>query len=160
MIKGIVCIGANRVMGKDGHMPWGEKPLDGRHFRRLTEGHTVVMGRKTFESMGSRPLPNRQNIIMSRTGPGSLYCRDAKSVVHLHDGGHFTGDVWIIGGAEVFEAFMPYIEEFYVTAVGEAFEGDTFFPDIHDVCNWKSELLGIEEKDGYPLVYRKFIRES
>lgn len=162
MIKGIVCIGANRVMGNKGTMPWGDKPLDGANFRRLTEGHTVVMGRKTFESMGRKRLPNRHNIIVSRDVHSNIYYSDIKGIVELYkQGNHFEGDLWIIGGAQIYEAFLPYIEEFYVTTVGEEFEGDTYFPDIHATYEWQGELLGgIEEKDGYRLTYRKFTRKK
>jgi dihydrofolate reductase len=147
MIKAIVCIGANGVMGKNGQMPWGDKPLDGKHFRSLTEGHTVVMGRKTFESMGCEPLPNRHNVVLSRQRlPISYYepTFDRIEPVLAIANRHPEKDVWVIGGSEVYKAFLPYIEEFYITTVGEAFEGDTYFPDIHRSYDWKSEYLGME----------------
>lgn len=163
MIKGIVCIGANGVMGKDGTMPWGDKPLDGTHFRRLTEGHTVVMGRKTFESMGSKPLPNRRNIVLNRSGAvPSLLTPELTGMRSVDEVLQSTRGciVWIIGGSEVFKAFMPYIEEFYITTVGEDFEGDTFFPDIHADYEWEGELLGgLEEVGNYRLLFRKFTRK-
>jgi dihydrofolate reductase len=138
-IKGIVCIGANGVMGKNGTMPWGDMPLDGAHFRRLTQGHTVVMGRKTFESMGSKPLPKRNNIVMSRSIPVTV-----EDIVEMDR--HTDTDTWIIGGSELYRQFLPYIEEFYVTTVGEAFEGDTYFPDIHQSYGWAHEYLGMETR--------------
>lgn len=171
MIKGIVCIGANRVMGKDGTMPWGDKPLDGAHFRRLTEGHTVVMGRKTFESMGSKPLPKRNTIVISNTMESTeqynVYA-NPKILAEVHSLSQAfmkSHDLWIIGGAQVFEAFLPYIEEFYVTTIGEEFEGDTYFPDIHAEYEWQGELLGMDigtAQDGevYNLIFRKFTRKS
>lgn len=152
VIKGIVCIGANGVMGKDGSMPWGDKPLDGKHFRSLTEGHTVVMGRKTFESMNAQPLPNRNNIVLTRSIPVTV-----EDIVEMDK--HNECDTWIIGGSQVFKAFLPYIEEFYVTTVGEVFEGDTFFPDIHQDYMWNHEYLGMGNGK-YHLVYRKFTKRN
>jgi dihydrofolate reductase len=147
-IKAIVCIGANGVMGKDGTMPWGDMPLDGAHFRRLTEGHVVVMGRKTFESMGEKPLPNRINLVLSRTlarvYPGTAVVRDIDSLLDTHK--RWNSDFWVIGGSEVYRQLLPYIEEFYVTTVGEEFEGDTYFPDIHQSYGWAHEYLGMETR--------------
>jgi len=155
MIKAIVCIGANGVMGKDGAMPWGDMPLDGNHFRSLTEGHIVVMGRKTLESMDYKPLPNRMNIVLSRrinVGQRPLDMKNplysafsVDEVLDVYDRTKPGVDLWVIGGSEVYKAFLPYIEEFYVTTVGEHFEGDTFFPDIHKEYDWESELIGSDE---------------
>lgn len=197
MIKAIVCIGANGVMGKDGTMPWGDQPLDGRHFRSLTEGHAVVMGRKTFESIGD-PLPNRMNIVLTsryvvnanKARPFVDYIYTAKSVeevLDVYDRSKPGVDLWVIGGSSVYEQFLPYIEEFYVTTVGESFDGDTFFPNIFEDHKWKSELIGSDiinipkrrepgfytcvgseivtkpatiQTDTYHLLYRKFTKKS
>lgn len=164
-IKGIVCIGANGVMGNNGTMPWGDAPLDGAHFRRLTEGHLVVMGRKTFESMGSRNLPNRVNMILTRKPwqPNSsvFTVQSVEEAIKWYkkhcQRSNQHRDLWVIGGAQVFEAFMPYISEMYVTTVGEAFEGDTFFPDMFKSFIWEPEYLGMETRE-YDLVFRKFTK--
>lgn len=155
MIKGIVCIGANGVMGNKGSMPWGDKPLDGRHFRSLTEGHTVVMGRKTFESMGRKSLPNRISLVITKQtnyhvppSTVNVLVSDVEDVVRANE--KFPEkEYWIIGGAQVFEEFMPHIEEMYVTVVGDTFEGDVFFPtelmfDESYGHFWNTELLGHE----------------
>lgn len=136
-------------------MPWGDKPLDGTHFRSLTEGHIVVMGRKTFESMGSKPLPNRTNVVLSnRIQPEVITMNCMKQVLALEIDS--PQDLWVIGGAKVFEAFLPYIDEMYVTTVGDEFEGDTYFPDMFAEYIWNHELIGTDEKDGYMLHFRKF----
>jgi len=152
MIKGIVCIGANGVMGKDGQMPWGKNPLDGEHFRRMTEGHIVVMGRKTWESMGKRALPNRSHVVLRRDG----WTTAEQVIIGSHN--YTAQDTWIIGGAEIFRLFLPHIEEMYVTIVGDSFDGDTYFPDMHANYEWSSELLGTAEKDGHHLIFRKFTK--
>lgn len=142
-IKGIVCIGAHGAMGYKGKMPWGDKPLDGKHFRSLTEGHIVVMGRKTFESMGSKPLPYRTNVVLSsKIHPEVVSVNCVPRVLAMKPQADMDGkDIWIIGGAKVFEAFLPYIEEMYVTTVGDEFEGDVYFPDMFAEYIWNHELL-------------------
>lgn len=165
MIKGIVCIGANGVMGKDGSMPWGDKPLDGPHFKKLTEGHTVVMGRKTYESMGRKGLKNRITLLLTNdpkynVPPSTVNVLISSKEQVITSATNFPQkDMWVIGGAEIFKEFMPYIEEMYVTTVGDDFEGDTFFPDMHENIKWTGEVLGMEEKNGFHLIYRKFTKK-
>lgn len=134
-------------MGNKGSMPWGDAPLDGRHFQNLTKGHVVLMGRKTFESIGYEPLPNRENIVLSRTmRPAGVYSTEHWADALRHYFRYSRGkDLWVIGGATVFEQFLPFIEEFYVTVVGDRFEGDTFLDMKHDVYRWHSELTGMED---------------
>lgn len=154
-------------MGNKGTMPWGDKPLDGAYFKKRTEGHTVVMGRKTFDSMGRKPLPNRRSIVLSKSPIWDFdvgVANNVKSVVSRAKEYEGVMDVWIIGGSEVFNQFMPYIEEMHVTTVGDSFEGDVFFPDIHEGYKWTSVLVKMDvgtaqNGEKYNLVFRKFTKQ-
>jgi dihydrofolate reductase len=135
MIKGIVCIGRNGELGHRGKMPWGDMPLDGRNFRSLTEGHTIVMGRKTWDSMDRAVLPNRKTIVLTRDEDfyralpkfgelrGAMYIGE---VLSMHASS--SEDFWIIGGAEMYELFERHIQEIHVTMVDADFVADVFLP--------------------------------
>ena len=127
----VVAYAANRVIGRDGGLPW-RLPSDMKHFRELTTGGTVVMGRKTYESIPVRfrPLPERRNLVLSSTLPaldgaevfGSL---DAA----LADAGD---DCFVIGGGATYAEALPHAVRVYATEVAEEVEGDTFFPVLAD----------------------------
>ena len=117
MILGIVAISKNGVIAVNGKMPW-HIPSDLRWFKEMTSGESVVMGRKTFESLGSKPLPNRVNIVLSKT------MEERDDVVVLRSRGEVLryigdnqGDTFIIGGAEIFATFMFDIQMFLVTEI-------------------------------------------
>ncbi|WP_373836484.1 dihydrofolate reductase, partial [Jeotgalibaca arthritidis] len=117
------------AIGKDGGLPW-KLPNDMKFFKETTTGHTVLMGRKTFESMGNRPLPNRQNLIMTRQLD---YQADGVTVVHhLDDIIGNSEDIYVIGGSEIFKQFMPVVDVLWQTKIAGDFDGDTFFPQV----NW------------------------
>ncbi len=130
MIIGIVAIAKNYAIGKDGKLPWHHS-TDLKFFKRTTTGNTIVMGSKTWRSIG-RPLPGRLNIVLSRsaafeapTGVITLGSRD--EVTALAE--YLTGDLFIIGGAKVFAAFADVIERWIVTVVPDEVEdADTFMP--------------------------------
>ena len=127
---GIVALDRNNAIGKGGTLPW-HYPADLRFFKERTAGNVCVMGRRTWESL-KRPLPDRLNVVLSReheieSRPGVIALRDARSVLSLVP--YLARDVYVIGGAEVFRAFGPAIEEWIVTRVPLAVEGaDTFMP--------------------------------
>lgn len=117
MILGIVAISKNGVIAVNGKMPW-HIPSDLRWFKEMTSGESVVMGRKTFESLGCKPLPNRVNIVLSKT----MEERDDVIVLRSRDEvlryiGDNQGDTFIIGGAEIFSTFMFDIQMFLVTEI-------------------------------------------
>ena len=117
MIFGIVAISKNGVIAVNGKMPW-HIPSDLRWFKEMTSGESVVMGRKTFESLGCKPLPNRVNIVLSKT----MEERDDVVVLRSRDEvlryvGDNQGDTFIIGGAEIFSTFMFDIQMFLVTEI-------------------------------------------
>jgi dihydrofolate reductase len=125
MIKVVAAVGRSRELGKDNSLLW-RLPNDLRNFKSMTTGGVVVMGRKTFESIG-RPLPGRRNIVITRN---SDFCHDGVEVVYGFDKAmeacHW--DCFVIGGAEIYEQALPLAQRLYLTLVDGDFEADTFFP--------------------------------
>src|SRR5579884_652860 len=127
MISMIVAYAKGRVIGKNGSIPWHLSD-DLQRFKRVTSGHPVVMGRKTFESIG-RPLPNRRNVVLtsSRTFEASgvevVHSVDDVLAMSKHD------DVFIIGGEGVYRQFLGVAERLYITEIDVEVDGDTFFPE-------------------------------
>ena len=130
MIIGIVAISKNFAIGKDGKLPW-HYPADLRFFKQTTTGNAVVMGWNTWQSIG-KPLPNRTNIVLSRSGnidnqPGVKLFRDPMDVINFAE--QFDSEVFIIGGAKTYETFADVIERWYVTEVPvDVPDADTFMP--------------------------------
>ena len=121
----VAAMAANRVIGRDGRMPW-HLPEDLKFFRNLTHGHPIVMGRKTWESLG-RPLPGRRNLVLSRTlaeAPGAEIVRSVEELDALG----LAGDVFVIGGAETYRLLLPRCASVYITVLTAAPEGDAFMP--------------------------------
>ncbi len=126
----IVAMDKNRVIGKDGKIPW-HLPNDLKHFRELTMGHVIIMGRKTFESIG-KPLPGRVNVVLTRQ---KNYAPQGVVVHHsLEDALSVFADspkVFIIGGAEIYREALPLMDKLYVTEINAViWQGDTYFPEI------------------------------
>jgi len=131
----VVAMASNRVIGKDGGLPW-HLPEDLKFFKKLTSGGTIVMGRKTYQSIG-RPLPKRRNIVLSRsleTAPEG--CELAASIDDIP----LAGDVFIIGGAQIYAALLDRLDEIILTHVFEAYDGDTFLPEF-EASFEQSEIL-------------------
>lgn len=132
MISLIVAMDENRVIGKDNQMPW-HLPSELQYFKKVTMGHPIIMGRKTFDSIG-RVLPGRENIIVTRnkeyTQPGCTVLHDINSIKEYANN-HDT-EVFVIGGAEIFKEILPVADRLYVTKIHESFDGDTFFPAINE----------------------------
>ncbi|MGW4525585.1 dihydrofolate reductase [Amycolatopsis sp. NPDC004378] len=118
---------ANGVIGRDGALPW-HLPEDLKHFRTVTSGATVLMGRRTWESLPPRfrPLPGRRNLVLSRTPQDGVetFPELAPALAAV------SGDGWVIGGAAVYEAALPFADRIVVTQLRETFEGDTRAPDV------------------------------
>lgn len=121
----VVAMAANRVIGREGRLPWS-LPDDLRFFKKLTLGHPVVMGRRTHESIG-RPLPGRRNIVLSRSAGALPGCEVIASPGDLDSLG-LEGDVFLIGGAEVFRLLLPRCESVYLSRLHQAAEGDALMP--------------------------------
>lgn len=144
----VAAVADNGVIGVGGEIPW-RIPEDMRHFRRVTEGHPVVMGRVTFESIG-RPLPNRTNIVVTRS-PG--WAADGVTVVDsvaaALDAAGSSVDVMVVGGAQVYEAVLPRADVQVLTEVHQSPDGDTFYPAF-DRDEWDETWR--EAHDGYDFV--------
>jgi dihydrofolate reductase len=124
----VVAVAKNGVIGKDGKLPW-RYPEDLKHFKRVTLGHAVIMGRKTFDEVG-KPLPDRRNIVVSRdearTFPG---CEVVKTVEEAIALARTTDEEpRIIGGAGIFAHALPLVTRMYLTEILRDYEGDTWFP--------------------------------
>ncbi len=128
-LTAIVAMTPDRIIGRGGALPW-HLPEDLAFFKRTTSGHPVVMGRKTYESIG-RPLPKRRNIVLTRdaswSAPGVEVIHRPEDLMEL-EGIH--GTVFIIGGSEIYAAFLPIIDELLVSHVHEHHDGDTRLPDF------------------------------
>ncbi|MBO4558090.1 MAG: dihydrofolate reductase [Bacteroidales bacterium] len=129
MVNIIVAVSDNLAIGRSGDMPWhiGD---DLRYFKRVTSGHTVIMGRRTWESIGSRPLKNRRNIVVSRTmepAEGFEVATTLKKAIRAAG----RGEKFIMGGGQLYAAAMPLARRLYITRVHTVVEdADTFFPAI------------------------------
>lgn len=125
----IVAYDNNRIIGSQGEMPWaGNMPEDMRRFRELTTGNSVIMGRKTFESIG-RPLPNRQNIIITRQlGLVAENALIVHSLEEAYDAAHF--DTFVIGGGEVYRQALDTIDIIHATEINMDAQGDVTFPEL------------------------------
>ncbi len=131
-LEGVVAMTSSRVIGRDGGLPW-HMPEDLQVFKRLTTGHPIVMGRKTFDSM-KRPLPNRQNIVLTRdaswSSPGAERIAAPEDLLSMK---LMDKRICVIGGAQIFALFMPVTDILWVSRIQEEYEGDTIFPEFeHD----------------------------
>lgn len=126
MLTAVVAMDPNRLIGANGTLPW-HLPDDLAFFKRTTLGHTILMGRKTFESIG-RPLPKRRNIVITRdlswTHWGVEVIHNPEDIVKIE------GHIFVIGGAEIYAALAPFIDEWLVSHVHEIHEGDTYLADF------------------------------
>ena len=144
----IVAIGKNRVIGKDGRLPWHISD-DLKRFKRLTVGHTVLMGRKTWESLG-RPLVDRRNIVVtSRILPGvESYPTVDAALAALAD----QEKVFIIGGAQIYAATFARADELYLTFVDQSVEGDAYFPPYETALSSHFKEIFREKHQGFEFV--------
>ena len=132
MLSAIVAKSMNNAIGKDNKLLW-KIPDDMKRFKKLTTGHTIIMGRKTFESIG-RVLPNRLNVILTRDPNYKVDDPNVKIVGGISDLEEYINDEnenFVIGGAMIYNLLMPYVTKMYVTEIDKDFEGDTVFPRIN-----------------------------
>ncbi|MGM5484704.1 MAG: dihydrofolate reductase [Nanobdellota archaeon] len=152
MIAIIAAFPANRVIGKGNELPWKIKG-DLKHFKEQTKGKTIIMGRKTFESIG-RPLPKRNNIVITSKdieNAGIDVCRSVDEAIDK--GNEYDKDMFVIGGASIYEQFLPKADKLYISHIKEYYEGDVYFPD-YDESNWEEEYR--EDKGEFVFViYRR-----
>ena len=152
MISLIVAMSQNGVIGKEGKLPW-HLPEDLKHFKELTMGHPIIMGRKTFESLPKKPLPGRKNIVLTRSS--DFKAPEGVEVVcnqeELFKLSSFQNEFFVIGGAEIYKIFEPYIQCLYITLIEKDVEGDTYFP-----FNWNDnfKIVDVGAIHESPLPYR------
>lgn len=143
---------ANRVIGKGGRMPW-HLPDDFKWFKQTTLGHIVLMGRKTFESLG-RPLPGRENIVLTH-GRAIAGVRTIHSISELSEFKEDQREIFLIGGAQLYEQLLPQCEELLLSRLHQAVEGDAFFPPFEHLFE-KVETLHIFPE----FVIERYLRKS
>ena len=131
----IVAMSANRVIGREGKLPW-HYPEDLKFFKRTTLGHPILMGRATFDSIG-RPLPGRQNIVLSRTMAPREGVTVIREVSELPQVCGEAETVFVIGGARVFEELLPQCDGLYLTYITKDYEGDVLLPPFEHLFTLK-----------------------
>ena len=157
----IVAIGKNNEIGGGNNLLW-HLPAELKHFKEITTGHTIIMGRKTFESLPKGPLPNRRNIVISRN-PGlkiegaEVYASLDHALLKVMD----EEKVFIIGGAQIYRQSFPDADKLYLTKVHAEFpQADTFFPEI-DYSKWQEinrETFPSDEKNAYAFSFIELVR--
>ena len=134
----VAAMASNRVIGAEGRIPW-QVPEDLRWFKELTIGGTLLMGRVTFDSIG-RALPGRETIVMSRKEncqiPGVQVIRDLSGIISAR----VVGDIFVVGGAEVYRVALPYCRDLYLTEILQEVEGDRTMPVFSDFFRFSSVL--------------------
>lgn len=157
----IACIGRSNELGKDGDLIW-HLPTDMKFFRETTSGHTIIMGRKTFDSLHG-VLPNRHHVVLTHADE-SFFPEDVEvlhSFVDVYTKYRdLDEEIFVIGGGEIYRLFFSYAEKMYLTQVNEIyFSADTHFPEI-DIRNWDVRDLKTFEEDGHKAVIREYTRKK
>ena len=162
MLSAIVAIDRNGAIGKDGQLLC-HLPADMRHFKETTMGHSIVMGRKTFESFPKGALPGRQNIVITRN---HNYAAEGVTVVHSVDealaAATMEGEVFIIGGEEIYRATFPLVGTIHLTVIDHKFkDADAHFPRI-DMRSWtitEQEEHPADDRNPYPITFMTLRRK-
>ena len=161
----IAAVAQNRALGKDNKLLW-HLPDDFKRFKRLTSGHHIIMGRKTFESL-PRMLPNRTHIVVTRQknytthADGCIVVHSIAEALSTADALSAADDVFFIGGAEIYASCLPFIDQIELTCIHDTFaEADTFFPDL-DWSHWQmtqEEFHMPDEKHAHAFTFQTFTR--
>lgn len=160
----IAALAANNVIGRNNQVPW-RLPTDLRRFKALTMGHHLIMGRKTFDSVG-RPLPGRVNVVITRreewsaAGVTVVHSLEQALRVAAEAG---DAEAFIAGGAEIYELAIHRADRMYLTRVHAEVEGDTFFPEFDDVSEWRlvdAEHFEADERNEYPFSFLTYDRAA
>ena len=128
-MKAIAAMSLNRVIGRAGQIPW-HIPEDFQWFKKMTSGHVVLMGRKTYESLG-KPLPNRTNVVLTRRG-GIAGVTVVHDLADLSESRYAPLEIFVIGGAEIYSQLLPRCTDLYLSVVQREVAGDAFFPAFED----------------------------
>lgn len=147
----IVAIARNGVIGRNGQLPW-HLPSDLKHFKKTTMNYPIVMGRKTFESIG-RPLPGRDNIVLTRDASLSLSgCIVVHSIQDALDTCKDEEKVFIIGGADIFNISLPFTDTIIVTALEREVDGDIYFHEIDPAIFKQTESARYDIEEPYSII--------
>jgi dihydrofolate reductase len=162
VLKILVAFDENRVIGKNNALIW-HLPADLKRFKALTTGHVIIMGRKTFESIG-KPLPNRTTIVISRQTDlqieGAIMANSVEEAI-LKGKSLTREDIFIVGGAEIYALSLPLADQILVTQLHDIFDGDAYFPEI-PAESWEiaEKERGItDEKNTYQFSYLTYSRK-
>jgi dihydrofolate reductase len=155
MISIIVAIAENYAIGKNNHLLW-HIPEDLKRFKKITSGHKIIMGKRTYLSLPFRPLRNRENIVITDK-PGEKFegCTVVYSIEEAFGLCRDAEEIFIIGGASVYKQFLPNTNRLYITWVHKNFEGDVFFPKL-DLNEWKiisEENFPVDDLLGFSYSY-------
>ena len=158
----IAAVADNGVIGRDQDLPW-HLPADLKRFKRITSGHHMIMGRKTWESIGCRPLPGRPTIVVTRSRSYSAEnARVANSVIRAIEMAAQDDEAFIAGGEGIYRAALPIADRMYITRIHADFEGDTRFPDF-DPSRWRvvsEERHEPDDKNRYPYTFLVYERRT
>lgn len=162
MLSVIVAIAENLTIGKDNDLLW-HIPEDLKRFKRITSGHTIIMGKNTFYSLPRRPLPGRRSVVISDV-PGEMIegCVMACSIEDAVSKCDPAEESFVIGGASVYRQFLPLANRLYLTRVHKPFDGDVFFPEINQT-EWKlvtKEDFPFDERLGFSYSYENLERRT
>ncbi len=149
IISLIAALDKNRLIGSDNSMPW-HLPADFKHFKSVTMGKPIIMGRKTFESIG-RPLPGRLNVVISRSGFSADGVTSVSSIDAALSAVKNADEVMIVGGANIYEQMMDKADRMYLTHVDANCEGDAWFPEFN-LADWKivsEKMISADEKNNF-----------
>lgn len=163
MLSTIVAVAKNNVIGKDNKLIW-HLPEDLKRFKNITNGKVIIMGRKTFESLG-RILPNRKHVILCNDMEMNIKDENVEILENIEELEKYINskeECFVIGGATIYKLLMPYVKKMYVTEIDEEFEGDVYFPEI-DRNVWKevTREKGVKnEKNPFDYEYVTYIRKN
>lgn len=163
MLSIIVAIAKNNVIGKDNQLIW-HLPEDLKRFKQLTTGHTIIMGRKTFESLG-RVLPNRKHVVLCKSNKLEIQDKNVEVISDIKLLDKYIQseeENFVIGGASIYELLMPYVNKMYITKIHQDFEGDVYFPKVNEE-EWRiilKENGPKDEKNPYDYEYINYERTN
>ena len=164
IISAIAAMSTNRVIGRDGDLPW-HQPRDMKFFMNTTKGHHVIMGRANFASMNYTPLKNRVNIVLTRdpyfiTSSAIVLHSIEDALSYAHQAGE--NEVFIIGGGQIYAQSLHFVEKIYLTTVITELPGDTYFPEL-DLREWEvasSEYFEADAKNEFPMRFDVLLRKE
>ncbi|WP_347156452.1 dihydrofolate reductase [Pontibacter chitinilyticus] len=162
MIALVVAVAENNVIGKDNQLIW-HLPADLKHFKQITMGHPILMGRKTYESIG-KPLPGRTSLIITtQMGYTAADCIVVHTLQEAFEKAlELDEQVYLIGGAEIYKQALPQVDTIYLTRLHHQFEGDTYFPELHE-NEWQvvsEEKHAPDEKNKYSYSFLELRRRK